>query len=63
MGEREDLRAESHLYIESHLYMERAKATSDPRLKRELATRAFKLARAAEAFGGEEQITMVSFPW
>jgi len=54
VGEREDLRAESHLY------MERAKTTSDPRLKRELATRAFKLARAAEALGGEEE---VKSPW
>ena len=54
MGEREDLRAESRLC------MERAKTTSDPRLKRELATRAFKLARAAEALGGEEE---VKSPW
>ena len=54
MGEREDLRAESHLY------MEWAKATSDPRLKRELATRAFKLGRAAGALGGEEE---VKSPW
>jgi hypothetical protein len=36
--------------------MERAKTTSDPRLKRELATRAFKLARATEALGGEEEV-------
>ena len=54
MGEREDLHAESRLC------MERAKTTSDPRLKRELATRAFKLARAAEALGGEEE---VKSPW
>ena len=54
MGEREDLRAESLLC------MERAKTTSDPRLKREWATRAFKLARAAEALGGEAE---VKSPW
>ena len=40
--------------------MERAKTTSDPRLKRELPTPAFKLARAAEALGGEEE---VKSPW
>src|SRR5215469_5625095 len=40
--------------------MERTKTTSDPRLKRELATRAFKLARAAEALGGEAE---VKSPW
>ena len=50
MGEREDLRPESHLY------MERAKTTSDPRLKRELATRAFNFGRAAGALGGEEEV-------
>ena len=50
MGKREDLHAESRLC------MERAKTTADPRLKRELATRAFKLARAAEALGGEEEV-------
>jgi hypothetical protein len=54
VGGREDLRAESRLS------MERAKTTSDPRLKRELATRAFKLARAAEALGGEAE---VKAPW
>ena len=54
MGEREDVRAESRLC------MERAKTTSDPKLKWELATRAFKLARAAEALGGEEE---VESPW
>jgi hypothetical protein len=40
--------------------MERAKTTSDPRLKRELPTPAFKLARAAEALGGEEEVRS---PW
>ena len=30
--------------------------TSDPRLKRELATRAFRLAREAEALGGEAEV-------
>ena len=40
--------------------MERAKTTSDPRLKHELPTPAFKLARAAEALGGEEE---VESPW
>jgi hypothetical protein len=40
--------------------MERAKTTSDARLKRELATRAFKLGRAAEALGGQEE---VKSPW
>ena len=54
MGEREDLRAESLLC------MERAKTISDPRLKREWATRAFKLARAAEALGGEAEVKL---PW
>jgi len=54
VGEREDVRAESRLC------MERAKTTSDPKLKWELATRAFKLARAAEALGGEEE---VESPW
>ena len=54
MGEREDLRTEWRLC------MERAKATSDPRLKRELAARAFRLARAAEALGGEAE---VESPW
>ena len=54
MGEREDLREESRLCMET------AKTTSDPRLKRELATRAFKLARAAQALGGEEE---VKSPW
>ena len=53
MGEREDLREESRLCMEA------AKTTSDPRLKRELATRAFKLAGAA-ALGGEEE---VKSPW
>jgi len=37
-----------------------AKTTSDPRLKRELATCAFKLVRAAEALSGEEE---VKSPW
>jgi hypothetical protein len=36
--------------------MERTKTTSDPWLKRELATRAFTLARAAEALGGEAEV-------
>ena len=54
MDEREDLREESRLCMES------AKTTSDPRLKRELATRAFKLAQAAKALGGEEE---VKSPW
>jgi hypothetical protein len=54
VGEREDLRAQWRLC------MERAKATSDPRLKRELATRAFKLAQAAEALGGEAEFKS---PW
>ena len=54
MGEREDLREESRLCMET------AKTTSDPRLKRELAARAFKLARAAEISGGEEE---VKSPW
>ena len=40
--------------------MERAKTTSDPRLKHELPMPAFKLARAAEALGGEEE---VKSPW
>ena len=40
--------------------METAKKTSDPRLKRELAMRAFKLARAAKVLGGEEE---VESPW
>src|SRR5439155_4606075 len=54
VGEREDLREESRLCMEA------AKTTSDPRLKRELATRAFKLAQAAKALGGEEE---VKSPW
>ena len=54
MGEREDLRAESRRCIE------RAKTTSDPPLKRELAARAFRLARAAEALSGEAE---VKSPW
>ena len=37
-----------------------AKTPADPRLKRELATRAFKLARATDAFGREEE---VKSPW
>jgi hypothetical protein len=40
--------------------MESAKTTSDPRLKRELAVRAFKLARAVEALGEEAE---VKSPW
>src|SRR5262249_43969256 len=39
--------------------MERAKTTADPRLKK-LATRAFALARAAQALGEEEE---VKSPW
>jgi hypothetical protein len=39
--------------------MKREKTTSDPRWKRELATRDFKLAWA-DAFGGEEE---VKSPW
>jgi hypothetical protein len=54
VGEREDLREESRLCMET------AKKTSDPRLKRELAMRAFKLARAAKVLGGEEE---VESPW
>ena len=54
MGEREDLRAESRLC------MERAKTASDPRSKRELATRAFGLARGAEALDGKAE---VKSPW
>jgi hypothetical protein len=50
VGEREDLRTEWRLCIE------RAKTTSDPRLKRELAMRAFRLARAAETLGGEGEV-------
>jgi len=42
--------------------MEAAKTTSDPRLKRELATRAFKLAGAA-ALGGEGGEGEVKSPW
>ena len=55
MGEREDLRAESHLY------MERAKTTSDPRLKRELATRAFNFGRAAG--GPRRRGRGIKSPW
>jgi len=40
--------------------MESAKTTCDPRLKRELATRAFGLARAAQALGGAAE---VKSPW
>ena len=40
--------------------METAKTTSDPRLKWEPVTRAFKLPRAAEDSGGEEE---VKSPW
>jgi len=40
--------------------MERTKTTSHPRLKRALATRAFKLARAALALGGQAE---VQSPW